>query len=101
MPSLFQEFMQCMSLVVYRRFGTACQSQPLHRSYLLCCSELFEMFPNVAIFGSESVECFPGTVSKLCLKPFVTYSGGCSYDWFDHTFHVQHSLYLCTESVLF
>jgi len=34
-----------------------------------CCPALCEMFPNVAIFGSESVECFPDMVSKLCFKP--------------------------------
>ena len=37
-----------------------------------CCSELCDMFPNVAVFGSESLECFYDTVSKLCFKPVVT-----------------------------
>ena len=37
-----------------------------------CSPALSEMFPNVAIFGSESVECFRDMVSKLCFKPFVT-----------------------------
>jgi len=29
-------------------------------------------FPSIAVFCSESIECFPGTVSKFFLKLFVT-----------------------------
>ena len=43
--------------------------------------------PSIAVFCSESIECFPGTASKF-------FFGFSSYYWYNCTFQAPHSLYL-------
>ena len=47
--------------------------------------------PSTAVFCSESIECFPGTVPKFFFKPFVTIPLAPICWRYNHTFHVPHS----------
>jgi len=49
--------------------------------------------PSIAVFCSESVECFLGMASKYVLKTFLYCSSVSIYYPCIHTFHVPHSLY--------
>ena len=48
--------------------------------------------PCIAVFCSESTECFPGVASKPFLYIFCYNSGGSSCYRYHHTFHDSHSL---------
>jgi hypothetical protein len=52
--------------------------------------------PSIAVFCSESIECFPGTASKCFLKLLVTIPVGSNYYWYNRTFEVLHTFYLYT-----
>jgi hypothetical protein len=54
--------------------------------------------PSIAVFCSESIECFPGVSSKFFLKLLVTIPmAPVTYYWYNLTFQVPRSLYLYTE----
>ena len=44
--------------------------------------------PSITVFCNESVECFPGTASKIFPKASRYYPSGSSYYWYDRTFQV-------------
>jgi hypothetical protein len=65
---------------------------PPHRLQVSHCSTFRIMcdVPNIAVFCSESVECYPGTASLR----FSLYSTASNYKRYNRIFQVPHSLYL-------
>ena len=52
--------------------------------------------PRIALFCTESTECFPGMASKFSLKPVF----GSNYYCYYLTFQVPNSLYLYTQTLV-
>ena len=55
-------------------------------NFLIMCD-----IPSIAVFSSESVECFPGWIHNFATNPM-----GLIITRYNHTFHIPHSLYLYT-----